>query len=140
MRNYFLPVVFFVTMLFGVTACSEDDSDEGLLPPTEDVVSGSWVEQGNQLVYSKKYSESGQSFVMKWTSTFDDQDICTSSKCVYSCSSNALANALYEELKGGGYSVTRSGKDVTVDFSGLYGGLSKEAVKLAIQLVDESLK
>ncbi len=144
MRNLFLPVVFFVAMMFGATACSDDEKDDWSEPPTEDVYSGQWQEKDGKLLYTVRYEQGAYSFDMTWTLEFDDADLCKSSKCVYTFSSAQLADLSYEEMKADeslqAYPITKSGKTVTVDFTSEHNGTPKSTMQMIVEAMSGGLQ
>lgn len=137
MKKYFYYMMLFMGLMLGMSACGDDNKDD-IPGPSQGTEYGKWEEKGNQLIYTYKYSGYGVSYDVKWTMTFDANDLCTSVKCVYTFSSSKLADECYNDIKDEGYPVTKSGKTVTVDYTEDFGGLDKALLKSAIEAMSKA--
>ncbi len=125
-------------MMFGATACSDDEKDD-ITPsaPTENVDYGKWIESGNQLKYTNRCSGEGFYFDMAWTLEFDDKDLCTFAECAYIFSNEQLADASYQEMMAdetmAEYDIKKSGKSIIVNFTKDFKGFEKSIAKMLVE-------
>ncbi len=134
MKKYFYYMMLLMGLMLGVTSCGDDEKQSELPPGQENPIqNGKWVEKGNTLTYTSKFSAYGVSYDMEWTMTFADDDTCLTSKCVYKFRSSNLADEFYDEMKNDGYSVAKSEKNVTVDFTEEHKGMQKSLLKTVVE-------
>ncbi len=131
-----------VAFSFGLSSCSDDDDDEGnggnngnTEVSGENIPAGQWVEDGNTLTYKQSYSGAGISYTIVWTLTFEN-DKCVKSICKNTFPNPQFAEIAYNEmLEGGeyeGYSITKSGSTITIDFTNEHKEVSKEILKTLV--------
>ncbi len=125
----FIYTLFVCFLSVGFCACDKNENDEPggeILNPGSDTI-GQWVENGNQLIYTEDYGY----YKAQWTLTFNG-DICVKSECAYTFPTVEMAEAFFTAWDDLECPARRSGKTVTVDYTALHAGLSKEALKTVI--------
>ncbi len=128
----FLSILAVAMMSLGVcVSCDKlGDGDGSQIGGGDSLVEGQWYEEGNVLRY--KQTVSGY-YTMVWELTFSG-DTCTKSICKYTFPNSTLADAFYQGYINNeeGLTASKSGKTVTLNWTSVHGGLSKETLKSAI--------
>ncbi len=106
-----------------MTSCEPLDGDP-------EVKSG-WVENGNTATATIKVSEGGQSATTVYTIVFNNNDVCTGCSVKITCSSAAIADSMWDEIKDEP-NANRSGNTITYD-DDTFVGLPKSTIKSIIQ-------
>lgn len=121
------------------TACGDDDDDE-----VEDLIdavtngssNGSIVEKGNTLTLTVE--QSGV-YTSSYVAKFDDNDMCTSYIQTSVYKSSSMAQTIYDAYSDGngknGFTVSRDGNTITIDYTEMYKGTSKAAIKESFQVL-----
>lgn len=133
----FFTLLCAVMMSFALASCNKTGEPDGPNNPNGDVIGGNyevgvWYEEGNNLIYVLEYDYYIYSYKVKWTLTFDDNDLCIKSICEYTFNDATIAQAFYEDMLAAGDDVTKSGNTITEDVTEYYAGMSKEDIKRAI--------
>lgn len=133
----FFTLLCAVMMSFAFASCDKNGEPDGPNDPNGDVIGGDyqtgvWYEEGDKLIYVLEYDYYIYSYKVKWTLTFDNNDLCIESICEYTFSDATTAQIFYEDLVSSGEDATKSGNKITVDMTEEHAGLSKEDLKRVI--------
>ena len=120
------------------TACGDDDDDE-----VEDLIdavtngssSGTIVEKDNTLTLTV---EQTGVYTSTYVAKFDNNDLCTSYIQTSVYKQSIMADAIWEgysEGNGNGFTASRNGNTITIDYTETYKGLNKAVVKEAMQIL-----
>lgn len=127
----FLSFLFALTMSMAFVSCDQSNEPGNGEVIGGDYETGVWYEDGNKLIYIIEYDFIVYKYTAQWTLTFDG-DICVKSECANKFSDATFAEIFYEECLAAGEKATKSGNTVTIDWTEVHAGLSKEELKQAI--------
>lgn len=131
----FFSILCAVLMGLALTSCNK--VDEPSTNGNGEVVGGDyevgvWYEEGNKLIYVFEHDYVIYKYTIKWTLTFDSNDLCVKSECEYNFNDATMAQVFYEELRETENNVRKSGNTIIVDMTDEHAGLNKEELKSII--------
>ncbi len=132
-----------VALAFGslvfVSACDKFGDPKDTDGDGNEFVNDSFTEQGNKLIYKRTVDYGYYAYKEVWTFEFNNDDECISAKLVCTFDNATLADAFYQAYEGETDTpATKSGKNVTVNYTSIYRGMARADIRSALELMDQA--